>query len=174
MLEIPHEVDPSPVDEIRGSDESPITFAERMARTKAMDRAVHHPQRWVLGADTVVVVEGEMLGKPDSAGEAEQMLMRLSGRRHEVVSAAALVRDGTVYHDRDVSRVWFRKLESETIRRYVATGEPLDKAGAYGIQGKGAVLIDRIEGDFFGVMGLSLRVLTELLERAGTPYRFTR
>lgn len=173
MLGIAHRVDPSSVDEVRQAGEHPEAFALRMAREKAVEGAKRHPNTWVLGADTVVVVDGEMLGKPDSGGEAEQMLRRLSGQCHEVVSAASLVRDHTILEGRDVTRVWFRTLAEDTIRRYVATGEPLDKAGAYGIQGKGAVLIEKIEGDYFGVMGLSLRVLTDLLEQSGNPYRFT-
>lgn len=174
MLGIQHEVAPSSLDEVREPGESPLSFAQRMARIKAQDRAVAYPGRLVLGADTVVVIDGEMLGKPDSSGEAVEMLKRLSGAVHEVISAAALLRNGERFEEYDVSKVWFRTLDDATIMQYVATGEPLDKAGSYGIQGKGAVLIERIEGDFFGVMGLSLRVLTNLLERAGVPYRFTR
>ena len=82
--------------------------------------------------------------------------------------------DGAVYEHCDSTRVWFRDLSDETIEAYVATGEPLDKAGSYGVQGYGAVLVERVEGDFFGVMGLPLRLVVELLALAGHPYRFTR
>ena len=174
MLEIEHEVDPSGIPEHRQPEETPQAFARRMARSKAMDRVASHPDRWILGADTVVVIGEEILGKPDSAREAERMLLRLSGRRHHVVTALALVRNATVLEGVDETAVWFKTLDEASIQAYVSTGEPLDKAGAYGIQGKGAVLVDRIEGDYFGVMGLSLRVLTDLMHRAGIAYRFTR
>ena len=128
----------------------------------------------MLSADTIVVVDADVLGKPATPEEAVAMLRRLSGRRHDVVTAVALTRDGETWEGVDRTAVWFRPLDDETIRQYVATSEPMDKAGSYGAQGKGAVLIDRIEGDFFSVMGLSLRVVTDLLKQAGVPYRFTR
>ncbi len=174
MLEVEHTVDPSSLAEVHHPNETAQDFAQRMARGKALDRAACHRDAWVLGADTVVVIDDNILGKPKSAAEAEQMLRRLAGRRHDVVTAVALARNETVHEGTDVTAVWFKELETDTICEYVATGEPLDKAGAYGIQGKGAVLVDRIEGDYFGVMGLSLRVLTDLMQRAGIPYRFTR
>jgi septum formation protein len=127
-----------------------------------------------LGADTLVVIDGNVLGKPSSEAEARQMLGMLSGRQHRVVTAVALVRDGAVHELHDVTKVWFRQLDDDLIRDYVATGEPLDKAGSYGVQGRGAVLVDRIEGDFFGVMGLPLRLVVSLLQAAGLPHRLTR
>jgi septum formation protein len=102
------------------------------------------------------------------------MLARLAGREHRVVTAVALARDGRVHEACDITRVRFRKISPELIRAYVATGEPLDKAGAYGVQGAGAALVERIEGDFFGVMGLPLRLVVDLLALAGKPYSFTR
>ena len=86
----------------------------------------------------------------------------------------ALARDGDIWHRVDETRVWFRRLTPELIRDYVATGEPLDKAGSYGLQGLGTILVERIEGDYFGVIGLPLRLVVDLLEEAGKPYRFTR
>lgn len=174
MLGIAHQVDPARIPEDRLPHEAPAHYARRLAREKAEEVAARHAGRWVLGADTIVVVEGDVLEKPASPADAERMLGRLAGREHQVITAVALVRDGTRHELHDVSRVWFRPVGPDLIRAYVATGEPLDKAGAYGVQGYGAVLIERIEGDFFGVMGLPLRLVVELLERAGMPYSFTR
>jgi septum formation protein len=174
MLGIAHAIDAADVDETPLANESAEGMARRLAREKATLVAARHPGRWVLGADTVVVLDGDMLGKPGSPAEAESMLGRLAGREHQVVTAVALARDGTVREACDVTRVRFRSIEPELIRAYVATGEPLDKAGAYGVQGAGAALVERIEGDFFGVMGLPLRLVVDLLAAAGVPYSFTR
>ena len=100
------------------------------------------------------------------------MLLQLQGRTHEVVSSVALVSNGTIAVETDVSAVTFRPAGEAFLRQYVATGEPLDKAGAYGIQGYGAALVEKIDGDFFGVMGLPVRLVLELLARAGHEYRF--
>lgn len=174
MLDIPHLVDPPHLDESPREGETSQEHALRLARAKALEVSRRHAGQFVLAADTVVVLGDELLGKPSSAEEAERMLARMSGCRHDVVTAVALT-DGTRTLDRiDVTAVWFRDVSPEIIRSYVATGEPLDKAGAYGIQGYGAVLVDRIEGDYFGVMGLPLRLVVELFDEAGIPYRFTR
>jgi septum formation protein len=149
-------------------------MAQRLARAKATAVAARRPALDVLAADTVVVLEGEMLGKPADAAEACAMLRRLSGREHVVITAVALARDGQVWERCDETRVRFRPLSDQTIADYVATGEPLDKAGAYGLQGFGSVLVERIEGDCFGVIGLPLRLVADLLAAAGRPYRFTR
>ena len=174
MLGIPHRVDPSDVPEVPEPGEPAERFAVRLAREKALQVAARHPGTPVLGADTVVVLGPRLLGKPGSAADAMRMLHELSGREHRVVTAVALALDREVRDGCDVTRVWFRPLTAEMIEAYVATGEPLDKAGAYGVQGYGAVLVERIEGDFFGVMGLPVRLVIELLEAAGLPYRFTR
>jgi septum formation protein len=174
MLAIPHTIDAADLDETPLANEHAEAMARRLAREKAAVVAARNPGRWVLGADTVVVLEGKMLGKPASPADAESMLGRLAGREHQVVTAVALVRNGTVHEACDVTRVRFRPIGPDLIRAYVATGEPLDKAGAYGVQGVGAALIQRIEGDFFGVMGLPLRLVVDLLALAGMPYSFTR
>ena len=174
MLGIPHRVDRSDVPEIPDPGEPAERFAVRLAREKAQQVAARHPGEPVLGADTVVVLGQRLMGKPTSPSDAARMLKELAGREHRVVTAIALARDGDVQDRCDVTRVWFRPLTADTIEAYVGTGEPLDKAGAYGVQGYGAVLVDRIEGDFFGVMGLPVRLVIELLEAAGFPYRFTR
>lgn len=174
LLAVAHQVDPAHVDERPLPGESPRATATRLARLKATEVARRHPGREVLAADTVVVLEGEALGKPVDEGDAAAMLRRLSGREHLVITAVALARDGTVWERCDETRVRFACLSDETIAGYVATGEPLDKAGAYGLQGYGSVLVERIEGDCFGVVGLPLRLVVELLAEAGRPYRFTR
>jgi septum formation protein len=175
MLGIPHEVVPAAVNERPEPGELPESMAVRLAREKAQSVAQRRPEVPVLAADTVVVVDDQILGKPADAAEAEQMLSLLSGREHRVVTAVALAPPGGEVLERyDVTRVRFRTLAPEIIAAYVATGEPLDKAGGYGVQGYGAVLIERVDGDFFSVMGLPLRLVVDLLEAAGQPYRFTR
>lgn len=170
MLHLPVLVQPADVQEIPLPGEDPERYARRLARDKA--RAV--PGGLVLGADTIVVLDDAILEKPRDAEDAVAMLRRLQGRTHHVVTAVCLVADGIerVRHDR--TAVTFRAADDEMLRAYVATGEPLDKAGAYGIQGWGAALVERIEGDFFGVMGLPVRLVLELLEEAGWTYRFDR
>jgi len=175
LLGIAHRVDAAhDVDETPRPGEDPEALARRLAEEKADGVAHRHPGVPVLAADTVVVLDGEVLNKPADAAEAESMLALLAGREHVVVTAVALAHDGRVDVRIDRTRVRFRPLSPEMIRAYVATGEPLDKAGAYGLQGYGAVLVERIEGDCFGVIGLPLRLVVDLLEAAGRPYRFTR
>ncbi len=174
QLGIAHEVMPADVDERPEPGEVAESLAPRLARAKALAIAERHPDRLVLGADTVVVVDGRLLGKPLDEAEVARMLAMLSGRAHRVVTAVALARGTQVRERCDVTRVWFRALTPREIDDYVATGEPLDKAGAYGVQGFGGALIERIDGDYFGVMGLPLRLVVELLDWAGEPYRFTR
>jgi septum formation protein len=126
----------------------------------------------VLGADTTVALGDEILEKPVDPEDAVRMLMRLAGRRHEVLTAVCLRADGVEHEASDSTSVFFRPVTEAMVRSYVATGEPLDKAGAYGIQGYGAALVDRIEGDFFGVMGLPVRLVLDLLAKAGWVYEF--
>ena len=170
MLGIPFRAEAAAVQEIRLPREEPAAYARRLARDKA--RAV--TGSLVLGADTIVVLGEEVLEKPVDAADAVQMLLKLQGRRHEVITAVCLLADGAVHEAIDRTAVTFRPASEEFLARYVATGEPMDKAGSYGIQGYGAALIERIEGDFFGVMGLPLRLVLELMERAGVEYRFGR
>jgi septum formation protein len=174
MLGIPFRVVPSDVDESPREGEEPARYVVRLAREKAASIAAREPGELVLGADTTVVVGGEMLAKPSSAPDAEAMLAKLQGRTHQVLTGVAIASNGRVEHAVDTTDVTFRPLDAATIASYVATGEPMDKAGAYAVQGLGAVLIEGIRGDFFSVMGLPLRLVLELLERFGRPYRFTR
>jgi septum formation protein len=168
MLGIEVIVRPSHVPEVLGPDEPPVAYAERLARDKA--RAV--PGDLVLGADTTVLLDGELLEKPVDEADALRMLRRLQGRTHEVITSVALVCQGRLSQATDVTRVTFRSADDAFLRAYIATGEPMDKAGSYGIQGYGAALVERVDGDFFGVMGLPVRLVLKLLEEAGAGYRF--
>ncbi len=172
MLRIPFRVIPPDVDERVRPGESADQYVRRLAREKAEAVTARVPGEVVLAADTTVVLDAEIIGKPASPDEAVAMLDRLQGRTHEVMTAVVVGRDGVLAEALDVSRVTFRAVDRATLSAYVATGEPLDKAGAYAIQGLGAPLIERVEGDFFGVMGLPLRLALELLARFERPYRF--
>jgi nucleoside triphosphate pyrophosphatase len=168
MLGIPFRVAKTEVQELRLPHEPPGDYVRRLARDKA--RSV--PGAWVLGADTTVVLGDEVLEKPTGPEDALRMLLALQGRRHDVLTAVCLVADGAEHHAMDTTAVYFRPAGEALLRAYVATGEPMDKAGAYGIQGYGAALVERIEGDFFSVMGLPVRLVLDLLRRAGWDYRF--
>jgi septum formation protein len=172
MLRIPFRVIPPDVDERVRPGEPADAYVTRIARAKVAAVMARTPGDLILAADTTVVLQGEIFGKPESPAEAIAMLGRLQGRTHEVMTAVAVGRNGDLADARDVSRVTFRPADEATLRAYVATGEPLDKAGAYAVQGLGAPLIERVEGDFFGVMGLPLRLALDLLARFGRPYRF--
>src|SRR6476660_8394393 len=170
MLGIPVNVVPANIPEIRRSFETPVDYVERLAREKALSV----PGELVLGADTTVVARDAVLEKPADAAEALRMLRQLQGRTHQVVTSVALVADDSVHQATDVTNVTFRRVADDFLEAYVATGEPMDKAGAYGIQGYGAALVERIEGDFFSVMGLPIRLVLNLMREAGREYRFGR
>jgi septum formation protein len=170
MLGIPVEVRPSQVPEVRKPGEAPRDYALRLAHDKA--RAVAGPL--VLAADTIVVLDEELLEKPADEDDAVRMLLRLQGRTHQVITAVALRAEETVFESVDMTEVTFRPAREGMLRAYVRTGEPMDKAGAYGIQGYGAALVEGIDGDFFGVMGLPIRLVLDLLAEAGFPYEFPR
>lgn len=170
LLGLTPEVVPAQVDETLRVGEAPTGYAQRLALEKAA--AVRRNGAVVIGADTIVVLDGAVLGKPRDAAEAEAMLGRLSGREHLVHTAIAVTFEGRVASGVETTRVWFRPLDDRLIAEYVATGDPLDKAGSYGIQGYGALIVERIEGDFFTVMGLGLGRLVALLGEVGVRYRF--
>ena len=174
MLRIPFRVIPPDVDEHVLPGEAPDRYVTRLSRAKAEAVVARAPGELVLAADTTVVLDGAIFEKPTSPAHAVEMLSRLQGNTHEVMTAVAVARDGDLAQALDVSRVTFRPADRPTLEAYVATGEPLDKAGAYAIQGLGAPLIERVEGDFFGVMGLPLRLALDLLARFGRPYTFPR
>jgi septum formation protein len=172
LIGIAHEVRPADIDESLLPGEAPAAHAERLARAKAHAVAAREPGVVVIGADTIVVVDGDILGKPRDAADAAAMLRRLSGRSHTVFTAVAVARGDRTESAVEAPEVTFRALSDADIAAYVATGEPLDKAGAYGIQGYGATIVERVNGDYFSVMGLGLRRLVELLRRVGVEYRF--
>jgi len=172
LIGIPHEVRPADLDESVLPGESPAPHAERLARAKAEAVAATEPDAVVIGADTIVVLDGDILGKPRDTVDASAMLQRLSGRTHTVLTAVAVTRDGRTVSGVESVEVTFRPLTPEQIEAYIATGEPMDKAGAYGIQGFGAVIVERVHGDYFAVMGLALGRMVELLEQVGIAYRF--
>ena len=147
---------------LEGRGGSYSRMARRAARQKARSVARRGPEV-VLGADTIVVCDGEVMGKPASATDARRMLCRLSGRRHRVYTGIALVSDGWNMDAYERTEVEFRSLSKAEIKRYVATGEPMDKAGAYAIQGKGAALIRAVRGCYTNVIGLPLPKLVAML-----------
>lgn len=170
LIGLDFKVVPSNVDERPRPGEKPSAFAVRAARDKAQDVAPGFPGLLVLGADTVVEVESEILGKPGAKDAAAKMLRRLSGKMHFVHTALALVIDDSCHQVVDTSEVQFVELSEEMIRWYVATGEPLDKAGAYGIQGVGGLFVERIEGSPHTVVGLPIHRLPELFGAHGVDF----
>jgi len=149
--------------------ERPEEFARRAAREKAMHVAASSPQgRWVLGADTVVVVDGETLGKPSDSADAARMLRLLSGRTHQVHTGVCLVcaPDEVKALEHETTLVTFRELDEEEIRGYVESGEPLDKAGAYAVQGLASKFVTRISGCYSNVVGLPVALVYETLKKA--------
>jgi septum formation protein len=158
----------SAVDETAWPGESPAAYVVRVARDKACEVLAREGTGLpVLGADTAVVLDEHILGKPADRAEAIGMLRSLSGRTHEVYSAAALVRAGCAARERlNVTRVTFAELEMDWIESYCDSGDPMDKAGAYGVQGGAAEMITRIDGSFSGVMGLPLYETCQLLRQA--------
>ena len=164
------QVMPVDIDESPLADETPADYVSRLAREKA-EAAVNllgsdNPQP-VLGADTIVELQGELLGKPADSGQAVEMLTRLSGTTHQVHTAVAMVCHNATHQRLQSSRVTFAALTEAQIRAYVDTGEPLDKAGAYGIQGAAAAFIRHLDGSFSSVMGLPLFETAELLAQCG-------
>jgi septum formation protein len=163
---------PSNILEVRQAGESPANYVLRVARDKAQFVAKLLNERGlpvlpVLGADTEVVLDGEILGKPRDRVHGMDLLRRLAGRTHEVLSAVCVVDSGNEHTALSTSRVTFSRLTEAEIAQYWNTGEPADKAGAYAIQGKAAAFIERLEGSYSGVMGLPLHELSEVLKKIG-------
>jgi septum formation protein len=167
------DVSPADVDEAALPGEDAIRHVERLALEKARVVAARRPDAVVLAGDTVVVVDGEILVKPRDAADAVDMLLRLQGRTHRVETGIAMVAPGGVELLEVVGAdVRFRAFDREFATAYVATGEPMDKAGAYGIQGYGAVLVEGVDGDFFAVVGLPVARVVGMLETLGWGYGF--
>ena len=152
-------------------DVAPGLGAQAEARSRALAKAScvakTHPGAFVLGADTVVVLDGEILGKPSNADDASRMLGLLSGRTHEVITAFTLLGADSRHEDAVATKVSFRQIDEETIERYVDSGEPMDKAGAYAIQGLGGGLVDKVEGSYTNVVGLPVAEVLKVFMRCG-------
>jgi len=170
LIGIQHEVLPANIDESYLAGETVREHPERLAREKAS--AIHAPDAVTVGSDTIVVVDGDVLGKPRDRQHAAEMLRRLEGRSHTVMTGVAVRWRGQVVSGLEEVGVTFRSLTDAEIARYIDTGEPMDKAGAYGIQGFGATIVDRVDGDYFAVMGLPLNRLVRLLRSVGLGYEF--
>jgi len=170
-MNIPFRIVPSRIAELPPLGERPGAYSARMAMEKALEVAESHPDHLIIGADTVVSINDTILGKPASTNEAVMMLSRLSGQWHEVWTGICL------YHKKSnsqeikavCSHVHFRPLSVEEITRYVETGEPMDKAGAYAIQGKGKALVRELKGSYHNVIGLPTLELAKMLQDIGVP-----
>ncbi|WP_257456215.1 Maf family protein [Archangium lipolyticum] len=169
QLGLSFEVSAADIDETPRQGEPATAYVLRLAQEKARAVMARHPGAWVLAADTTVALGDELLGKPQDAAEARGMLGRLSGRTHEVHTGVALAGPGGEHSTVVRTRVVFRSLTLGEIDWYVGTGEPLDKAGSYAVQGKGGFLVAAVEGSPTNVIGLPLGETLELLARAGVP-----
>lgn len=170
LIGITYEVIPANIDESYRAGETPRQHAERLAREKAT--AIDAPDAVIVGSDTIVVVDGSVLGKPRDRAHAGEMLKRLNGRSHTVMTGVAARWRGRTVSGLEEVGVTFRTLSDAEIDRYIATGEPMDKAGAYGIQGYGATIVERVDGDYFAVMGLAVNRLVGLFRSLGLRYTF--
>ena len=159
------------IDEHMDRDLPPAELVRQISLEKAQAVAAQaDPNTVVIAADTVVALDGVVLGKPAGKEEAFRMLSLLSGNRHQVYTGLTVLRGEQVFSQWEETAVTFRSLTAEEIEAYIATGEPMDKAGAYGVQGLGALLVERLDGDFFNVMGLPVLRLSRMLERFGVHF----
>jgi len=163
------DVIPSSIPEVRGAGESPEEYVARLSREKAAAVAAKHAERWVIAADTTVLLGEELLEKPADDTDARRMLATIAGKTHIVYTGVTLQNAASGHHDTRVaeSEVRMLPLTEREIAWYVATGEPLDKAGAYAVQGIGAMFIDSVHGSYTNVVGLPLALLYQMLKRAG-------
>ena len=162
------EIRPAKGEEIPPADAEPEKIVKALSAAKAIEVAKDaDPNALIIAADTIVWLDGCLLGKPHTEEEAFMMLQRLSGRAHEVFTGVTVSDSTGILSEAERTVVRFRPLSDEEIRRYIATGEPMDKAGAYGAQGRGALFVRSIEGDFFNVMGLPICRLGEMLAKKG-------
>lgn len=173
QIGVPHQVIPQDIDESVLPTESPEQYVNRMALEKAqagLKSLSEQADHCVLGADTIVVFDGQILGKPVNETMGFEMLARLSGRKHQVISAIALIDSINICQDISKTEVSFRELSPELIKRYWQTQEPRDKAGGYGIQGMGAVFVEELVGSYSGVVGLPIEILYPMLNTFKVPY----
>jgi septum formation protein len=169
QLGLEFEVVPSGIDEVAQEGETPAEHVRRLATAKAGELADRYPEAWVIGADTIVVINGDLLGKPADESEARAMLAKLSGRKHEVFTGIAVMRKSAEINLSEVvtSEVIFKDISEEEMDWYVKTDEPYDKAGGYAVQGGGAFFIKEIHGSYTNVIGLPLYEAVSLLKLAG-------
>jgi septum formation protein len=173
QLDLDYEVYPADIDESRRPEEPPAGYVERLAREKA--GAVGSPDAVIVAADTAVVHEGRVMGKPAHPQEARSMLGRLQGNAHEVFTGVAVAHDGSIASMVDITEVTILPMTDEEIREYVDTGEPMDKAGAYALQGRGGVYVASVSGSPFTVVGLPIHLLPRLMRSVGAdPDLFQR
>lgn len=167
LMGLAFEVAPSGIEEATREGESPGEHVLRLAKQKAQALSAHYPDSWIMGADTIVVLDEEILGKPGAATEAREMLRKLSGREHQVYTGFALARKEIDLLEGGVVRssVFFKNISEEEINRYVRTEEPYDKAGGYALQGRGAFFINKINGSYTNVIGLPLCEVVSLMRR---------
>jgi len=158
---------PAEGEELAPENAAPDELVKALSAAKAREVAAKCPQALIIAADTIVWHRNRVFGKPRDEAEAVHMLEELSGESHEVYTGITVINGGREHSECEVSRVHFRSLTAEEIAAYVALGEPMDKAGAYGAQGKAAIFVRGIEGDFFNVMGLPLCRLSEMLKEEG-------
>ena len=172
MLGLDFEIMPADIDETYLRHEAAPAHAQRLAREKALLIAEQNAAALVVGSDTVVVIDRAVLGKPKTDDDAVNMLMRLQGRTHRVATGIAVAHGGECIAETEIVRVKFRAFDETRARDYVATREPMDKAGAYGIQGFGAALVEWVQGDYFAVMGLPVQRMIRIMEQLGWHYNF--
>ena len=166
LFHLPFTVRAADIDETMDPEKPPFDEVARVSRSKAL--AVSRGEEdIVIAADTIVVCQGKVLGKPHSEAEAASMLRLLSGRDHQVMTGCTILYGDRVETFTEVTSLHFRPLSEKEIQKYVQSGEPMDKAGAYGVQGQGALLVERIDGDFFNVMGLPVLLLSRMLAEFG-------
>ena len=160
------DIQKSDIEEVILENESPEDMVVRLAYEKACDVAKRNTDRLVIGADTIVALDNEVLGKPKDQNEAYQMIKRLSNKTHKVITGISLInlKENKIIKDYVVSFVTFKDLSEDSIKDYINTNESLDKAGAYGIQGYGALLVKNIQGDYFNIVGLPISRLSDLLK----------
>ena len=162
LFHIPFEIRVADIDETMDPGKSPALEVARVSRAKA-EATPRQPEDVVIAADTIVVLEDRVLGKPQSEAHAEEMLSALSGKDHQVMTGVTVLRGDRVMTHTEITDIHFRALSPREIRSYVATGEPMDKAGAYGIQGGAALFAERMHGDYYNVMGLPVCRLWQML-----------
>ncbi|GAB6138389.1 Maf family protein [Halanaerobaculum tunisiense] len=172
QLDFDFVVYPSGIDESQVQERNPHCLVQKLSRLKAT-KVAREREGIVIGADTVVELEDELLEKPVNRDDAYKMLTQLSGRSHQVVTGITVVWGEQSLTDYQKTEVFFRELSASEIEDYISTGEPLDKAGSYGLQGKGAILVKKINGSFYNVVGLPVTKLVQMLKQIGVEVKFS-